>query len=643
MGRSFCFSILAYLLAACDGVHESTASRPSQTTPASAENLKIIDQADPDAAKITPLPRRESNPLKNAYFGELHLHTAYSLDAFIGGMALMPEDAMRFAKGESIEINGKVWKIQRPLDFFAISDHAEFIGEMYTVFNENAPGHDSKEVKQILTLKSVEEREKWFLEYVVGPNRTKPQHASFYGGANTTINAWKDILDTVERHNNPGTFTTIPAFEWSAAPDGANLHRNVFFRDSNVPDKPSSYIELNTEEQLWQWMRQLRTKGMKVFAVPHNSNASKGRMFPSTDSSGRPVDESYAQTRNTMEPAIEMMQVKGNSEVHVRFWPNDEFANFENADSIQHFSERTFRKSDFVREGLKKGLEVSRDIGVNPFQYGVVGGTDNHNGRPADNWESSYPGSHGAADDTVKARRDSEIAGWIQAIDANPGSLTGVWAPENTRAAIWDAIYQRETFATSGTRIQVRLFGGFGLPTTTESYEEIVKNGYAKGVPMGGTLKRPTGSMAPTFYIYAIKDPDGANLDRVQIIKAWVNELGETQEFVFDALVSPGREIDKNGKALDQVGNSVDAEKARYSNSIGAVSLSGVWRDPQFNPEHRAFYYLRAIEIPTPRWSTYDAVRAGLPLPEGVPATIQERAWSSPIWYEPGIGRQSHN
>ncbi|WP_193165007.1 DUF3604 domain-containing protein [Microbulbifer hainanensis] len=613
--------------------------RAERTAKNGAEEGKVAAPAsEMRAEQSRSATSADTSGLKNVYFGELHLHTAYSLDAYIGGMALMPEDAMRFAKGETIQVNGQGYKIHKPLDFFAITDHAEFIGEMYTVLHDDAPGHDTESVQQLLSLDNIKDREKWFLENVAMANRKKPQHASFFVGNESTANGWKEIMSAVERYNDPGNFTTIPAYEWTATPGGANLHRNIYFRDMNLPQRPMSYIDLQTEEELWQWMEELRGKGMQVFAIPHNSNASRGRMFPALDSGGKPLSETYAKMRNTMEPAIEIMQAKGDSEVHIKFWPNDEFADFENANSIQDFSNRRFSKRDFVREGLKYGLEYEDKLGVNPFKYGIVGGSDNHNGRPGNVWESNYHGGHGASDDTAEARRTGKIPDWMKTIDANPGAITGVWAPENTRAAIWDAIYNRETFATSGPRIKVRLFGGFGLSKKPGDYEGLVRTGYDAGVPMGGTLTPPPGNgkKGPTFYLYALKDPDGANLDRIQMVKGWVDGNGQHHEHIYDVAVSKGRSISAQGRAEQEVGNTVNAQRALYENTIGSTSLTAVWTDSAFDPLHRAYYYLRAIQIPTPRWSTYDAARKNLPLLDGVPTSIQERAWSSPIWYEPG-------
>jgi hypothetical protein len=460
-----------------------------------------------------------------------------------------------------------------------------------------------------------------------------PQHTSFYPGEEAVKNAWKVIVKAAEDHYVPGQFTTIPAFEWSAAPGGGNLHRNVFFRDTNLPDIVPGYADINREEELWEWMKGLEDQGMQVFAAPHNSNASKSMMFSSKDSKGNPIDLEYATMRNRFEPLIEMMQIKGNSEVHASFWSNDEFADFENANSIQDYSDRKFSKDNFVRYGLIKGLEYEKELGVNPYQFGFIGGTDNHNGTPSNLTESNFKiGSHGSADGTIDRRRTAEVGGWIKGVDLTPGALTGVWASRNTREEIWNAMKNKEVFATSGTRLKVRFFGGFDLEDKPKNYETLVSKGYEKGVPMGQSLKEGKGS--PTFYVWALKDPDQANLDRIQIIKGWISADGKMKEKIYNVAWSGDRQPDENGK-LPPVGNTVNLESATYTNTIGSSTLMGTWKDPDFDPSLYATYYARVIEIPTPRWSTYDAVRAGLPLLEGVKSTIQERAWSSPIWYGP--------
>ena len=574
-----------------------------------------------------------SNPLRDAYFGETHMHTAYSLDAYIGGTRLTPDDAYRFAKGEPVMVDGQQLSRKRPLDFVAVTDHAEYLGEMYSTLVEGAPGHDQDLLKQLRNLQTLEEKQQWFLKYVVENNRgTTPQHPSFFAGPETVKSAWQVAIDAAERNNDPGKFTAFVAYEWSGAPNGGNLHRNIIYRDGQVPDMPMSYIDINREDGLWDWMAKHEAQGKKALAIPHNSNASKQMMFPDVDAAGKPIDREYAQRRQHFEPLVEMMQIKGNSEVHRKFWAGDEFADFENADSIQKYSERVFQKRDFVREGLKLGVAFEKQLGTNPFKYGIIGGTDNHNGIPSDVAEDSFVGGHGPEDGTVERRRTDGVGGWIDGKDLSIGSLAGVWATENTRAAIWDAMKRRETFATSGPRMKIRLFGGVELPASPDKPKKLVEQGYQLGVPMGSDL----GSIAaaPTFTVYAMKDADGANLDRIQLIKGWVDSDGKTHEEIINVAWSGDRKPDSKG-LLPAVGNTVDLKTARYTNNIGAATLMGSWTDKNFDPEQHAFYYARALEIPTPRWSTYDAVRNSLPLLEDVAATIQERAWSSPIWYNP--------
>ena len=618
----------ALLLAACS---DRTADDKAKAAAAPAANAPVAAASAPAAPVIA------TYPLKEAWFGEQHLHTAYSLDAYIGGARLTPADAYRFAKGEEVEVGGVKLRM-KPLDWAAVTDHAEYIGEMYSALNEGVKGSDHPQIKALRALKDYDERENWFLEYVQKPNRGSPAHPPFFAGSETTVSGWKQILAATEQHYAPGRFTTIPAFEWSSAPKGGNLHRNVFFRDMNVPEQPMGAAEIQQPDGLWAWMADLEKQGMKVIAIPHNSNASKGTMFPSVDATGKPLDRAYAELRSRFEPAIEMMQVKGNSEVHRKFWGGDEFADFENADSIGDYSDRTFDKygkSNWVRWGLGKGLAYEKSLGVNPFHYGIVGGTDNHNGTPSNVAEDNFAtGSHGAADGTVERRRTSEVGGWIKGKDLNPGSITGVWAPQNTREAIWDGLKSRETFATSGPRVKVRFFGQMGTAAAPKDIRTLIESGYRDGVPMGGTLKGA--GKAPTFTVWAMKEADGANIDRIQIVKGWVDAKGEPQDKVIDVVWSGQRKRDANGK-VPAVGNTVDLTTAEYRNTIGAGELIGSWTDPQFDAKQGAVYYARVLLIPTPRWSTYDAVRAKLPLLPGVKATVQERAWTSPIWHTPKL------
>ncbi len=578
------------------------------------------------------LASAEPNPLRNAYFGETHMHTALSLDAYIGGTRLMPSDSYRFAKGHSVLVNGRHKQLDRPLDFAAVSDHAEYLGEMYSAIYPQAPGYREETLHTLRNLQSLKDKQQWFYQYVVSNTRgANPQHPPFYQGPKTTESGWQVIIDAAEEHNDPGNFTALIGFEWSAAPAGGNMHRNVIFRDNVVPKLPLDSFKTNKVEELWNWLEKAQAAGSTVLAIPHNSNASKGLMFPEVNSFGKPLDSDYAKTRARWEPLIEMMQIKGNSEVHRAFWSADEFADFENGNSIQKNSNRYFSKRDFVREGLKLGLAEQQRLGMNPYKLGFIGGTDSHNGLAADVAEDDFIGGHGPEDGTVERRRKAGVGGWIDGPDLSIGSIAGVWAEENTRASIWDAMKRRETFATSGPRIKVRMFAGADLSAPADPVA-MVEQGYASGVAMGGDL--PAGETPPTFTVYAEKDPMGANLDRVQIIKGWVDGEGVTHEKIYNVAWSGKRKVDADGK-LPPVASTVNLTTATYSNSSGAATLLGSWTDPGFDPSQAAFYYSRVLEIPTPRWSTYEAVRNDLPLMQEVAAVIQERAWGSPIWYSP--------
>jgi len=619
---SICCALLA--LTGCDRAPVApapTAAQAPALTPPRVASVEELEAAVPD------------NPLKEAYFGETHVHTSYSLDAFIGGARITPDGAYRFAKGEEVTVHGDRHKIGRPLDFVAVSDHAEFIGEMYSAQVPGAKGHDNPMLAELRGLKNVDEQRAWFVKYFIQNMRGgEPSHPPFYAGPETTKSAWNDvILKAAREHYQPGRFSTLAGFEWTASRNAGNMHRNVIFRDLNVPEMPLSALDTDNEEKLWAWMAEQEKQGRKLLAIPHNSNGSKGYMFNPLDRAGQPITAEYARLRSHFERLIEMMQIKGNSEVHRKFWPADEFADFENGDSVGSFSGRAFQKPNFVRWAVVKGLDYQAKLGVNPYQYGFTGGTDNHNGVPGDVAEGDYIGSHGPADGTVKDRREGEIDGWIKGKDSNPGSIAAVWATKNTRGAIWDAMAARESFVTSGPRIKTRVFGGADLPLPADA-RMLAEQGYQGGVPMGGTLKGL--AKAPSFTVWAAKDPDGANLDRIQIVKGWVDAKGEPQDRVYDVVWSGERKPGKNGK-LPAVGNTVDPKSATYANTIGAAELIGLWTDPAFDARQHALYYVRVLEIPTPRWSTYDAVRHRLPLLKDVPATVQERAWTSPIWITP--------
>ncbi|WP_186755645.1 DUF3604 domain-containing protein [Echinicola salinicaeni] len=570
------------------------------------------------------------NPLKEAYFGEQHLHTAASMDAFIAGTRLTPDDAYRFAQGEEVIVNGKPHRINRPLDWAAVTDHAEFLGEAYTLMNEGTPGYDSEAAKAMRNAPDLKTALTVYKKYVLDALAGGDAHPDFWQGYEAVKSQWQVNIEATEKHYTPGKFTTIHAYEWSSAPNTANLHRNVFFRDTNLPDMPFSANEGPSPQELWDWMKTQEANGVKVFCNPHNPNESKGMLFPEVAMNNKPIDETYAKTRQHFERNLEMMQTKGNSEVVPDFWPNDEFADFENAVSLQEYYGRIFEKHNFIRYGLNRGIKYYEDLGINPFKYGFVGGTDSHNGAMSNVEEFNYVGHHGMADQTALDRSRNEQDGEMYNRDMNPGGLTGVWATSNTREAIWDGMHNRESFATSGPRIKVRFFAGNGYKNTYDSYEEMIKDGYSKGVPMGQNYE---GTEAPEFLVWAIKDPIAPNLDRIQIIKGWV-ENGEMKDEVYNVTASENR-LKADG-TVTPIDAPVNMETGEFNKEKGAPELMAVWKDPDFDPNQNAYYYVRVIQLPTARYSLWDEIRnPDVHYPEDTKRVIQERAWASPIWIEP--------
>jgi hypothetical protein len=589
------------------------------------------DSEDRVEAVSAPAGEIEENPLKEAYFGETHLHTGASMDAFIAGTRLTPDDAYRFAQGEEVMANGSLHKIKRPLDFCAVTDHSEFLGESFTLLNPEAPGYNDPVATEFRETTDYQKAlglyKKYVLDVLAGGG---DPHPPFFQGEESIKSAWQRNYEATEKHYKPGVFTTIHAYEWTSAPNEGNLHRNVFFRDDNLPEMPFSSNEGADPEQLWSWMQAQRDQGIRVFAVPHNANESKGLDFPETTLSGAPITKAYAETRASMEPLLEMMQIKGNSEVVPDFWPADEFADFENARTIQKFNDRVFKKVNFVRYGLDRGLKYREDLGINPFKYGFVGGTDSHNGTPSNVAEDNYlVGSHGLADRTAEDRATRDMDGELTVADMSTGALAGVWATSNTREAIWDAMAAKETFATSGPRMKVRAFAGRGFQASYDSYEAMVEDGYAKGVPMGGDY---VGDATPEILVWAVKDPIGPGLDRIQIIKGWV-ENGEMKDQVFDVVASDGRMRDDG--TVEPIDAPIDLETGEFNTEKGSTELMGVWTDPDFDPAQQAYYYVRVLQLPTARWNLYDEIRHGVTFPDDVKKQIVERAWGSPIWYEP--------
>ena len=576
------------------------------------------------------------NPDNNVYFGDVHVHTGWSFDAFTNGSQTTPMDAYAWAQGKVITgSGGPDMQIKTPLDFYMVADHAEYMGVFNQMANPDSP-LSKTELAKAVTSPDTNVRMQAFAGVLrdMSAGKSDPQ-LSDPALARTV---WAEIIKAADANYLPGKFTTFAGFEWTSNPQKRNLHRVVVFRDTKkLPDLVLSALESEDPEVLWKWMEDQRAKGSTLFAIPHNGNASDGRMFEMVKFDGKPIDAAYNKTRAANEPLYEITQIKGTSETHPDLSPNDEFAGFEQWDYTlsADYERPKHRRGSFARQALLDGMSQAAAGAGNPFKYGIIGDSDTHNAA-ASHEENNYTGKFGFENNPME--RLSGIpgapAGQIQQIqEFSSAGLAGVWAPENTREAIFDAMQRKETFGTSGPMIKVRFFGSFDYAADDVNKSDFVKAAYAKGVPMGGDLKAGTGK-APTFLLMAIKDPKSGNLDRMQIVKGWLDATGKQHEKIFDVAWSGDRKIGADGK-LPPVGNTVDVKTAAYTNNIGAAQLSASWTDPEFKPGEQAFYYARVLEIPTPRWNTYDAVRTGLPPLTTVPATLQERAWSSPIWYKP--------
>ncbi len=571
------------------------------------------------------------DPTRNAYFGDLHLHTSLSFDAAAFRTNTTPDDSYRFAQGGTVVYLGQEVRRRAPLDFLAVTDHAEYHGIARLAKDPEGP----------LT-GSVWSRLMAGTDGDLLTMLRRLADSAFRGGAplvglrtdELVMSNWQRIIDAAQRYYQPGKFTTFVAFEWSPMPNGAHLHRNVIFRGPRFPERPFSALDSMKPEDLWRYAESNRERGIDSVLIPHNPNLSDGLMFAAVDSQGRPIGRAYAEVRARNERLVEITQSKGTSETRREFSPTDEFASFElmNTPGAE-------KRGGYVRQAYARGLESLARIGVNPFSFGLVGASDAHSGISASE-ENNFPGALGTADSQVDPHRlftEQSAIMHVPLTVISASGLTGVWAEQNTRASIFDALSRRETFATSGTRLSVRLFAGWNYTAGMSHEADWVRQAYALGVPMGGELPpRESGprTKAPRFLLQATKDPDAANLDRIQIVKVWLED-GVAHEQVFDVVWSGKRKPDPRTGKLPPVGNTVELKTATYTNDIGAVRLTGEWADPHFDPAVPAIYYVRVLEIPSPRWTTYLAVKSGLALPEGVSPTIQERAWTSPIFYTP--------
>ena len=585
-------------------------------------------------SSAAPEQHTQPNPDREAYFGETHIHTSWSFDAYVfGNMKAGPEDAYKFAIGQPIEHPaGYQVKITRPLDFMAVTDHAEYVG---TVPLANDPNSDISKLPIAEKLKVRSKEDIMRVYGFLGDSLTKNQPIPELTSPEITGDVWKKIVSIADKYYQPGKFTTFVAYEWTSTPDNRNMHRNIIFKDSKkVPEYPFSSLNSDHPEDLWRWMDTQRQAGNELLAISHNANLSDGIMFPlDVDSKNRPIDAAWAQERVNNEPLTEIHQLKGTSETTPALSPNDEFADYELLNYLLGGVERTPKiHGSYIREAWQNGVAMQDSRGYNPYKMGVVGASDSHN-TAAGYSQSDYFGGHGLLDASPEMRLSGKKEAGMNMGLLSTAGLGGVWAEENTRESIFAAMRRKETFGTSGVRMRVRFFGGWEYNPDVLNQTDWVKTGYAKGVPMGGDLPAKAGQ-TPTFILWAVKDPDDGNLDRIQIIKGWTKS-GQIFEKIYDVVWSGNRTPDPVTGKVPAVGNTVDVKNATYTNAIGAVELKKVWRDPAFDPNLHAFYYARVLQIPTPRWTAYDAKKLGEPPPNWVAATVQERAWTSPIWYTP--------
>jgi len=586
-------------------------------------------------------------------WGDTHLHTANSFDAFLNAnMTVKPDAAYRYAKGEPVvhAYNRTRVQIQTPLDFLVVSDHAEFFGGIRDIYYDGIQAEDPNLIESLLY---------WFNENEIRDaidSGTGPEYFAHLlpvsedpreviknwterpetpGAEISFRNAWQELTEAAENHNAPGIFTTFMGWEWSSTPGGANLHR-IIVSDADKQTAtsffPFSSLDSPYPEDLWQWLAKKEAEtGVRFLSIPHNSNVSKGIMFDVTTARGNPIDTDYAKLRTRWEPVVEMTQIKGDSETHEAFSPEDEFARFEPFPFyLQNGTEPYVpRKGDYVRAALRTGLELEQQVGTNPFQLGMIGSTDSHTGLSTAE-EPNFWGKF-SRDSVPENKSDSALADGPSGWTMSASGLAAVWAGENTRDSIMDAFDRREVYATTGPRIQVRLFGGWQL--TESDLADLTANGYAKGVPMGGSLGSNEGPEGgPAFLIQAMRDPMTANLDRIQIIKGWVDKTGSSHESVFNIAWAGDRTLDANGK-LAAISDTVDRRTGSVSDHVGEAVLITFWRDPVFDPSSSCFYYVRVLQIPTARHSLLDRIALGLENAGDYPDVIQERAYTSPIWY----------
>ncbi len=616
----------------------------------SAVVLPMVVQANDfmPARKDVKGPKKEYSPYAddhypmNVYFGDTHLHTSWSTDAGMGGATLGPDAAYRVSQGETV-ISHTGWKVKliRPLDFVVIADHAENLGIADFIRRSDPILLANKTGKRWHDMNKAGKGYDAFIEWIQAGNTDMINEPRMMQAV------WAEVVVNAEKYYKPGVFTTFHGFEWTSHPDGNNMHRVVIFKDGIDKTSqvlPYSQFDSVDAEDLWKYMAAYEEKtGGSVLALAHNGNLSNGLMFDESKTySGKPLTKEYAETRAKYEPMYEVTQMKGDGEAHPLLSPDDEFADFETMDAgnISGFVAKTpeMLPREYARSALKAGLRLEKKLGVNPYKFGMVGSTDAHTGIPTTREENNWSKAH-IAEPSADRYEHALIQGAkpelsIMVADVGASGLAAVWARENTRESIWDAMKRKEVYATTGNRLKVRVFGGWDFTSDEVHRPDFARQGYSRGVPMGGDLSDAPAGKAPSFMVRALRDADGPNLDRIQVIKGWLDG-DETHERIYDIAVTGDRKIDANGRCKTPVGNTVDVEDASYSNTIGAPLLAAHWTDPDFDAKQRAFYYVRVIEIPTPRWTAYDAKFFNIKMPDNVRMQLQDRAYTSAIWYTP--------
>lgn len=588
----------------------------------------------------------------SVFWGDTHLHTGMSMDAGAFGCRLGPEDAYRFALGEELTASsGQQVKLGRPLDFLVVADHSDNMGFFPRLFAGDPEMLADPTGRRWYDLiqEGGQEAVQVAVEVIEGFSQgTFPPALESRPGTAAYRSAWEETIDAAEKYNDPGRFTAFIGWEWTSNTAGNNLHRVVIYRgDGREAQVMEPYTTLKPEgsddpRDLWKWMQRYEDRtGGRILAIAHNGNLSNGIMFPIVDSfTGASFDRAYAETRKKWEPLYEATQIKGDGEAHPFLSPDDEFADYETWDQgnldLSVMKSNEMLQYEYARSGLQVGLQLGQELGVNPYKFGMIGSTDSHTAL-ATTEEENFFGKHSGTEpgpDRYKHPMAKTANGSFESWNMVASGLAAVWARENTREAIFDAMMRKETYATTGPRMLVRFFGGWEFEESDAQSRLPGDIGYTKGVPMGGDLSVAPDGKAPSFLVAALKDPYSGNLDRVQIVKGWVDSKGERQEKVYDVAWSGDREPGRDGK-LPPVGNTVDVATATWTNTIGAPELIAVWSDPDFDADLSAVYYARVLEIPTPRWTAYEQVRYGITLPPEAEMTTQERAYTSPIWYTP--------